>query len=155
VDALSSLGEKALPRAIEALKNDDTQGLAVEVIRRLGPKAASAVPALILELKDPSPDHRREVEFTLAAIGPDAKDAVPALGERMTDEKEESRVRIVACYALGKIGPAAAAAVDPLRKNLANEDKFLKIASVWALLKIQPQDKPLQILAIPLLIKGL
>jgi HEAT repeat protein len=155
VEALASLGEKALPRAIKALENDATQGLAVEVIRRLGPKAAEATPALALELKDPDAAYRREVEFTLAAIGPGAKAAVPALIERLTDEKEDPHVRYTAIYALGKIGPAASAAIDPLRKNFASDDKFLKIASVWALLHIQPEDKPLQVMAIPLLIKAL
>jgi HEAT repeat protein len=152
-DALASLGEAAVPRLIKALEKDDTQGLAVEVARRLGPKAKDAVPALILELKDPSADYRREVEFALAAIGPDAKAAVPALIEHLGTE--EPQVRYIACYALGKIGPAARDAVPALQKNLAGDDKFLKAASVWALLHIQPEDKPLKVAAVPILIAGL
>jgi HEAT repeat protein len=153
VEAFASLGEKALPRLIRALENDDTQALAVEVIHRLGPKAKAAVPALILELKDPDADYRREVEFALASIGPDAKDAVPELINRLKDE--EPKVRHTACYALGKIGPAAASAAPSLRDCMASDDAFMKVASVWALLKIQPEDKPLQALAVPLLTKAL
>jgi HEAT repeat protein len=155
VDALSTLGVKALPKLIKALENDDMQSLAVEVIRRLGPQAKDAVPALILELKDPDPAYRQEVEFALAAIGPEAKAAVPALLEHMIDSKEEPKDRYTACYALGKIGPAAAVAVPALRQNMAGDDKFLKVASVWALLHIQPEDRPLKALAVPLLAKAL
>jgi len=152
-DALASLGEAAVPRLIKALDRDDTKGLAVEVARRLGPKAKDAVPALALKLKDPDADFRREVEFALAAIGPDAKAAVPALVDHLGTE--EPKVRYIACYALGKIGPAARDAVPALQKNLAGDDKFLKAASVWALLHIQPEDKPLKVAAVPLLIAGL
>jgi HEAT repeat protein len=153
-DAFASLGEKAVPRLIKALESDDTQELANEVLHRLGPKAKDAVPALILELKDPNADYRREVEFTLASIGPDAKAAVPALLERMQTDTEP-RVKYTACYALGKIGPAAAEAIPKLRENLTSDDKFLKTASVWALLHIQPEDKILRGLAVPLLAKAL
>jgi len=152
-EAFASLGDAAVPRLIKALENDQMQGLAVEVLRRLGPKAKDAVPALILELKDPDPDYRREVEFALAAIGPDAKAAVPALIEHMTSD--DPKVRYTACYALGKIGPAAADAVPKLRDNVKSDDKFLKLASVWALLHIEPEDNPLKILAVPLLTKAL
>jgi HEAT repeat protein len=152
-DALASLGAAAVPRLTKALENNDMQSLAVEVLRRLGPQAMDAVPALVLELKDPDPDYRREVEFALAAIGPDAKAAVPALVEHMTSD--EPKVRYTACYALGKIGPAAADAVPKLRENINSDDKFLKVASVWALLHIQPEDNPLRVLAVPLLTKAL
>ena len=155
VEALSTLGVKALPKLIKALENDDMQSLAVEVIRRLGPKAKDAVPALILELSDPDPAYRQEVVYALAAIGPESKAAAPELLKHLTDAKEDSKVRYTACYALGKIGPGAAEAVPALRQNLVSDDKFLKVASVWALLRIQPEDRPLKALAVPLLAKAL
>jgi HEAT repeat protein len=153
-EALATLGEKAIPRIIRALENNDTQSMAVQVIRRLGPKAKDAVPALALEMTDPSGDHRHEVTFALAAIGPDAKAAVPALIKALDDP--EAQVRHGATYALGKIGPGAAEAVPALKKNLQSaDDAFLKVASVWALVRIQPKDGPLQLLAVPLLAKAL
>ena len=45
------------------------------------------MPALILELKDPNADYRREVGVALAAIGPDAKAAVPALIEHLGNRR--------------------------------------------------------------------
>jgi HEAT repeat protein len=154
VEALSTLGEAAVPRLIKALQNDELQSLAVAVIRRLGPTAKDAVPALIEELKDPQADYRREVEFALAAIGPDARAAVPALVKEM-DEDEDPKVRRTACYALGKIGPDAADAVGALRKQMESDDAFMRVASLWALLQIQPKDQPLRRLAVKPLTKAL
>lgn len=73
--------------------------------------------------------------------------------ERMTSD--EPKVRYTACYALGKIGPAAADAVPKLRDNIISDDKFLKLASVWALLHIEPEDNPIRVMAVPLLTKAL
>jgi HEAT repeat protein len=115
----------------------------------MGPTAKPIVPALALELKDDDSQHRREAAFALAALGPDAKDATPVLIEVMTSDEEPS-VRHAAIYALGKIGPAAAAAKEALNKNMESDDKFTKVASVWALLQIQPTDKALHVVAVPL-----
>lgn len=152
-EALASLGEKAVPRLIKALQNDDLQPLAVAVINRLGPKAKDAVPALIDELKDPNPEYRREVEFALATIGPDAKAAVPALVKELNDD--DVRVRRTACYALGKIGPAAIDAIPDLQKGLSSDDKLLKLASVWAILRIKVGDQVIEKMAIQPLTKAL
>ncbi len=152
-EAMASLGEKAVPRLIKALQNDQFQSLAVAVIDRLGPKAKEAVPALIDELKDPSPEYRRQVEFALATIGPDAKAAVPALVKELNDE--DPRVRRTACYALGKIGPAAADALPELQKNLTSDDKLLKLVSLWAMLRIKVGDQVIEKMAIQPLIKAL
>lgn len=151
VDGLASLGELAFPKLRDALKNDDVQSLAVAVIRQMGPKAKEIIGDLALELKDDDPQHRREAAFALAAIGPDAKDATPFLIEVLTNDEEPS-VRHAAIYAIGKIGPDAAAAKDALSKNMESDDKFTKMASVWALLQIQPTDKAIHVVALPLLI---
>ncbi|MCC7086125.1 MAG: HEAT repeat domain-containing protein [Pirellulales bacterium] len=154
IDALSTLDGKIIPSLTRGLENNATQSIAVGVIHRLGPAAKTLVPALVEELNDPSADHRQEVEFALAAIGPDAKEAVPALVKALGDP--DPKVRYTACYALGKIGPGANEAAAVLQNNAKNsDDKFLKIASLWALLRIRPHDQPLKVLAVPLLIKAL
>jgi HEAT repeat protein len=68
---------------------------------------------------------------------------------------ENDGVRHVATYALGKIGPDAAAAAPDLKKNLASDDLFLKTASVWALVRIQPKDLDFRVKAVPILAKAL
>jgi HEAT repeat protein len=154
IDALTTLQEKITPGLSRGLEKDETQSIAVGVIRRLGPKAKGLVPALVKELSDADSNHRQEVEFALAAIGPDAKEAVPQLIKALKDP--EPKVQYTACYALGKIGPGATDAVAALQESAkTSEDKFLKVASLWALLKIKPTDAPLKVLAMPLLIKAL
>ena len=105
VDALSTLGVKALPKLIKALENDEMQSLAVAVIHRLGPQAKDAVPALILELSDPDPAYRQEVEYALAAIGPESKAATPELLKHMTDAKEDPKGPLHSVLRLGKNRP--------------------------------------------------
>jgi HEAT repeat protein len=57
---------------------------------------------------------------------------------------------------LGRIGPAAKDAAPALQKIVkSSDDKFLKVAGVWALLRILPTDQPLKVLAVPLLAKAL
>jgi HEAT repeat protein len=151
IDALSTLDEKIMPRLSTGLENKDVQSIAVGIIRRLGPKAKALVPSLVKELSDPDPNHRQEVAFALAAMGPDAVEAVPALAKALEDS--EASVRNTACYALGKIGPAAKSAIPALQRSArSSDDKFLKVASVWALLRIEPANQPLRILAVPLLV---
>ncbi len=66
-------------------KDPDKQQLATETLIKAGPKAKSAVPALIKLLG--ATDTRRESAVNiLGAIGPDAKEAVPALLELLPKE---------------------------------------------------------------------
>lgn len=65
-----------------------TRSQAAYAISALGPKAKSAVPALIKELDDPAPTARYPVIYALGEIGPDAKEAIPAL-QKLTDDRVE------------------------------------------------------------------
>jgi HEAT repeat protein len=64
---------------------------------------------------------------------------------------DDREVRGSACYALGKIGPAAAQAVPALQKRLDELEESNKVACVWALLKINPEDEALATMAVPIL----
>jgi HEAT repeat protein len=147
-EAYASLGAKIAPRAGERLKDKELKGLALMILRRLGPDGAAAVPNLIDALKDEDPGFRKEVAFTLAGVGPAAAKAVPAL---VAVAESDADSRAAACYALGRIGPAAKDAAPMLRKNLASEDRMLKFASVWALLQILPEDASIKPTAVPIL----
>jgi HEAT repeat protein len=152
---LAALGPKVLDRHIEALKNTELRRYAVGVIQRLGSQAAPAVPALTsLLTEDADPELKREVQLALAAIGPEAKQAVPALTNSLSSP--ESDVRGSAAYALGKIGPAAASASAKLRERFSSDDdQRMQRIAMWALIKINPNDAPLILRAVPLLIEAL
>ncbi len=158
IAALAELGPKALKNVGEALGNRALRPYAVGLIRRMGPEAESAVPAIIKALEEePQTDDdvqfRREVQFALAAIGPGARAAVPVLIRSMSSQDRD--VRASASFALGKIGPAARAAVPELRQKLRSESPIEKLSGILALLQIQPGDRRLARVAAPMLLKAL
>ncbi len=153
MDALAGLGEGVVPRAVAALKIPETRYRAAAVLRRIGPAAKGAVPALIEALADEKAVTRSEVLFALGAIGPDAKEAVPAIAKALKDE--EVKVGYAACYALGQIGPAALEAKPALLEQLAIEDEFLGMAAAWALAHIHPECTETAPKSVPLLVKAL
>ncbi|MHB8970875.1 MAG: HEAT repeat domain-containing protein [Pirellulaceae bacterium] len=154
VDALASLGPRVVPLCVKSLEEKGPlRYYALQLLIKVSPDAAPAIPALAMTLADPQPDLRRESLFALGAIGAAAAKVTDKIVERLADE--EAEVRHAACYALGKIGPEARAALPKLRAAMDSDDEFLRLAAVWASLKISPQDGELQQKAVPYLIKGL
>ena len=153
--ALASCGPHAVPRIAGALENEQLCPIAVEVLTAMGPAAKEAVPALVEKLRSTDdPELRREIHLALASIGPDAKAAVPVLIENLSDENP--KVRSSAAYALGKIGPAAQKAESALRERFANDDdRFVRLSAIWALLHVRPGDQRIARRALPLLIEAL
>ncbi len=125
---------------------------AIQLLIKIGPDAAPAVPALTATLADPEPELRRESLFALGAIGPPSAKATDKIVAKLADDDQE--VRHAACYALGKIGPGAQAALPKLRTAMDSDDEFMRLAAVWASLKISPKDEELQREAVPYLVKG-
>jgi len=153
LSALATLGEKAVPRAIEAVEDPETRLRAAALIRRIGPAAKEAVPALAEALSDEDPIVRSEVLFALGAIGPDAAEAVPQITKALDDE--EVKVAYAACYALGQIGPSAMEAKPALHEAMESEDEFLPMAAAWAVAQIHPDCPETAPKSVPLLIKAL
>jgi HEAT repeat protein len=153
LDALASLGEKAVPRLIKALEEEKVRAKAAAIIARIGPPAKEAVPALVKALEDKNPETRNEVLFALAAIGPDAAEAVPAIRQALKDP--DAKVCYAACYALGKIGPAAESAKADLAGHLSDDDEFMCMACAWALAQIDPKSPETAAKTVPVLIKAL
>lgn len=85
-----------------------TRNAAAYEISGMGPAAASAVPALIEALDDPSTAVRFPVTVALGEIGPAAADAVPRL-KKMMDEDINDEIASGARRAIRKIKPEALA----------------------------------------------
>ena len=153
MDVMAGLGEKVVPRLIEALGVKEVRLRAAAIIARIGPPAKAAVPALVDALGDESSETRNEVLFALGAIGPEAKAAVPAIAKALRDP--DMNVRYAACYALCQIGPAAMPAKSELVGNLGGADQFLAMASACALARVHPECPETAAKSVPVLIESL
>jgi len=137
MDALASIGPKAVPRLINALKYEQVDEKVASILGRMGPEAAPAVPELTELLERDDADARSEALFALAAIGPPAKSAVPEMTEALDDP--DMNVRYAAAYALGSVGPEAMSAKPALVQKLGGADDFLATVAAWALSQIHPE----------------
>lgn len=154
VETLAALGPKAVPGCIRSLENKrPLRFYALQVLMRIGPDAAPAVPALMATLDDDDATLRREALFALGSIGPGASGAVEKIVSKLSDD--DADVAHAACYALGKIGAGAQAALPALAKQMESKDDFQQIACVWACLKISPDDAQLKEKAVPFMVKAL
>ena len=121
VDYTKLLNDEIVPCLEERLKDTDdgVRGAAVNWLRRIGPLAKAAVPALTKVVKDDEDeDIRRSAADALGNMGADAKPAVPAIIELLKDGKADSITHAVAAEALGRIGPGAKSAVPALVASL-------------------------------------
>jgi HEAT repeat protein len=140
LNAISEAGVEAMPGLIGALGNEKAAYWACLVLRDIGPAAKDAVPALTEKLQDSRPEIRREAILTLAAMDAAAKPAVPQIAAALSDQD----TRTAATYALGRIGKIPADAEATIRKNSKDKDKVLATVSLWALAKVNPDDKDLR-----------
>ena len=79
-----------------ALKDPDVgvRTEAAQILKNLGPKAKSAVPALIHALQDSDQDVVLFAAQALGRIGPDAQEAVPALQEALQNTGPNSETTL-------------------------------------------------------------
>ena len=153
LNALANIGDEAVPLLVAALEDKETEYWACIVVSEIGPEAEEAVPALVKLLDSPKPEMQREAMIALAKIGAASAPAVPKLVKALDGPQE---LRPAATYALGMIGqPAKNAAQKKLEANTKSSNKFLAEVSIWALAKLDPNDKDLMRRAAATLAKGL
>ena len=153
VNALAGLGESVVPRVVKALQKPKNRPLALRVLTKMGPKAATAVEPLIAASKDADPEYRGTIFFTLAAIGPAAAQATDTLVEGISSD--DKRVRESALYALREIGPGAKGATRPLLRKMEADRSFDSLAAAWALSRIAIGDDAVAKRVLPVLLRGL
>ena len=150
--ALQQFGESAVPALVDALKNEKAQPYVLPVIAAIGPAAKGAVTPLSAMIQAKDTSLQREAIIALAAIGEASKSTVPALIKAVDDTKYASRP--AAAFALGKI--KAKEAVPSLKNGLnQTDDPILQLASIWALLQIDPTNREYETIALPKLIGAL
>ena len=146
-EELLHLGPKGVLALAEALHDDDVHlrqnaALALNVLAGgwydlSWPKVdiRSALPALVVALKDSEPNVRGWSAQAIGSIGPEAKGAVPDLITLLSNPDEGSRNS--ACIGLRGIGPDAKAALPALTKSLADSSKDVRQFAALAIQSIE------------------
>lgn len=88
-----------------------------------------------VRLRASDPAVRRAAAQTLAEGGPASAEAVPELLAVLDD----AELGLVPLWALGEIGPAAAAATERLLALTTSDDGPRRAVALWALARIAPQ----------------
>jgi HEAT repeat protein len=146
--------KSAMPRLINMLKHELplVRREAASALMIAGPHAKSAVPDLVQALQDPESNVRAAVLEALAAIGIEKKTDIAAVVLALQDPDDD--VRHGAAFAIGQMGPKAAAAEPELLKWLRGHDQFDQIIGAWALMRVAPNPKIVKEAA-PMLITAL
>ncbi len=138
-------GRKAvLPLLEEILANSqldsETRWNAARAIGKVGPQAASAVPALLVALQDPAATIREHAAEALGDIGPPAAEAVQGLASVLDDPAP--RVRRDAVRSLGQIGQPARTIVAQIQTLLKDKEDIVRNAARDTLQAIAPETLP-------------
>lgn len=126
---------------------------AAQALGRFGPGAEEAVPLLVQALQSPSTEVREFAVDALGRIGLEAKTVVPAIVAEADLPPEHinyvplAPFRRLAARALGRFGPAAAAAVPMLEKALQNnKDPLYRVQAALALWRISEHPQAIPVL---------
>jgi HEAT repeat protein len=125
---------KAVAALIEAL-NEGTMSLraaVIEALGALGQDAKEALGPLRGLLKKTEVKQQLLILDAIAEMKDDAKDTVPDLIGLLHD-KAEKDLRAAAAFTLGRIGPAASAAVDALKARLEDPDGGVRLHAAHSL----------------------
>jgi HEAT repeat protein len=134
--ALGSIGpaaETAIPVLLAGRKEP---GLGLHYDNALGNIGRPLLPHLIRDLESGQPEAQLRAAQLTSHMGPEVAVTAPALAEALRECDANTRVHLVA--ALNRLGPAARPAVDPLRRVLRDEDKWVRYLAASALVGIDP-----------------
>jgi HEAT repeat protein len=153
--ALIRLGSPAVAALRAKLADPALRPNVLEILAAMGPAAKPALGDLVAALGDADPNSRGDAAVAIASLGADGAEAVPQLEKMLANASAVEGERYAAAYALGRIGPAAAAATPVLRELAQSQDEMLAAVATWAALKTKPDDASQVEAAIPLLRRAL
>jgi HEAT repeat protein len=130
-----------IPTLIQELKEADepTRIAAAESLGHLGADAKSALPALVLALRDEGESLRQSAIRAIIAIGPDVR-SMNDLSVSLKDS--DNTVRAMSATALGQLGPVARQTIPALRLALQDTDEAVQKEASEALMRIDPASAP-------------
>ena len=122
---------------------------AAQALGSFGPDAQAAVPLLVQALQSPSTEVREFAVDALGRIGREPSSVVPAILAEADLPPEHVNYALLAAFrrsaaiALGRFGPAAAAAEPMLTKALQDEDRLYRVQAALALWRISRHPRAL------------
>ncbi len=154
VEALAGLGELVVSKAMIGLEEPESRELALEILAKVGPKSAPAVP-MLLELAESVDDPMAaRINYVLGRVGKPAAAAVDGLLADLDSDNED--LRQSALFALRGIGPAAKGAVAKLMPKTGAADGTAECyLRVYALASIAPSDESVVQAILPTIEMGL
>lgn len=128
-EALCQMGADAKPAAVALVQasGDEDEAVreqAVAALEELGPPRVDDVPSLVSLLRESKPEVAYWAATLLGRLEAAGAAAAAALGAALS-ESQDASVRQRAAWALGKIGPAASAALAQLQSASAHADARL------------------------------
>jgi HEAT repeat protein len=147
INALQKVGAAAVPVLVRLLDHADAaiRGAAALALGEIGPEAKAAASRLQSCLRDSDNDVRYASAVALADIDPNDTCAIlPVLIEALTNGDKYDRCD--ACYALRRLGAAAADAIPKLKIAREDPDDDVREAAIEALAKIAASQAPAQAL---------
>jgi HEAT repeat protein len=140
--ALSLMGSPVIPRLQTALQdhNADVQNIALRALGMMGSTAEATLPGVISLLHHTNGDVRLSAVFAVQQIGGTRPEAIQALVGTLLDSNRGPNgtvwVRESAVSALGRLGPAAKAAVPAITGLLDAPDVYTRREVIRALWRI-------------------
>ncbi len=130
-DRPSPVEVEAAVKGLSRMLGDHPRRMAAGSLRRIGPQAAPAVPALVKALRDEDDYLRKSAAEALGAIGPAAGPAVPALIITLKDPEKD--VRKESARALRRIGDRSAPLLAALEGSLGDPEEDVAKEASWVL----------------------
>lgn len=130
--------DEALPGLIAAIQDADEETIE-QLISAIAAMGEEAVPRIVRALK--VKELRPYAVQVAIRLGPQAKKAVPALIEVLRNNAEDPLVLREVAFALGAIGPDAAAATDVLVDQLSHDNVEVRVGACYALGRIGPRAR--------------
>ena len=140
MDALTEIGEEAVPILAQTLTEAEyirLKSLAADTLGQIGPAASPALEQLGKALDDKDCSVRCHAIQALGKIGPEA---VPLLREALVADHPHTRTGVV--DALGEMRPTTEAAMAGVAKSLGDADDKVRSSAAAALLGFGPSAVP-------------
>jgi HEAT repeat protein len=136
--AASASAAGDLARLLEEDASAEVHAAALRALQYIGPEAAAATPVLLRMLAQKR--SREDVLYTLGSLRPTSPEVVTAVAALLNTSDSQTSAdsyrRSVAMATLGRIGPAARAALPALRAALQDEDAIIRVEATYALAAI-------------------